>query len=127
MYQENRDAPQIFRFETSPVYLPEDGPLVRLPRAPGRKRSPEFFAAFEDRALYYDAFLYGDGDTALLIGPPPHNLRANLETAIYRALPSGTVLQARFFPSRSTMITALDLVPKALIRLKLSLAKRRCG
>ncbi|HWJ89385.1 MAG TPA: hypothetical protein VNS12_15065 [Pelagibacterium sp.] len=123
LYQDNRDTPHILRFETSPAYLPEGGSLVRLPRAPRRKRPPEFFAAFEDRALYYDAFLYGDGDTALLVGPPPHNLRVNLEKAVYRALPSGTVLQARLFPSRSTMITALDRVPEGTDQIEVTLGE----
>lgn len=92
--------------------LSQDNAARRKPRAPWRPRPEGFWRAFEDRALYYDAFWAANGKDVLLIGPAPLSLAHGLETARYSAQPSGTALEARLFPSRSTMITRLADVPR---------------
>lgn len=105
------DAPRILRVDTSFAALPEASAMRRRPRAPWRPRPAAFWQAFEDRALWYDAFRDVTGRDVLLVGPAPLNLRAGLAAARYRALPSGDVLRASVHPSRSTMITRLADVP----------------
>jgi len=102
---------QILRVELSFAELSADSTVKRQPRSPWRPRPDDFWSAFEDRALYYDAFRAENGKDVLLIGPAPLNLRSGLEAARYSALPSGTTLAAELFPSRSTMLTRLADVP----------------
>ena len=103
--------PTIAHFETSMAILPEASALRRKPRASMRARPQEFMNAFEDRILFYDCFRYGDDGQILLIGPPPHNLADVLQAADFVAHPSGRSLNARMYPSRSTMITCLSDAP----------------
>lgn len=105
----------------SPAFLPEVSPLRRLPRSPSRPRSPNFAAAYEDRALVYDCFWHHDGRTILLVGPPPMSLAGQYRTARYIALPSREELVPRYFPSLSTMITALDGAPAGTAEVVLEL------
>jgi hypothetical protein len=104
------------------AFLPEDQPLRRLPRAPNRPRPPQFQARYEDRALIYDCFWHADGRRILLVGPPPMNLRPHYREARYTALPSGTLLKARYHASLSTMITELDGVPAGTTAVRAELA-----
>jgi len=113
-------GPGILDVATSPASLASESPLRRQPRAPRRRRPEGFWQAFEDRVLFYDAFFHGDG-RALLVGPPPHNLRPEFEAASYRAMPFGTALDAAFFASRSTMITELTGVPPGTTGLEIAL------
>tara|TARA_R100000365_G_C2744896_1_gene73644 strand:- start:2161 stop:3327 length:1167 start_codon:yes stop_codon:yes gene_type:complete len=106
-----RAGAQIARVQLSFAALSADNPVKRLPRSPRRPRPAGFWTAFEDRALYYDAFRAENGRDVLLVGPTPLNLRAGLEAARYSALPSGAALGAELFPSRSTMLTRLADVP----------------
>lgn len=107
-----RAGAQIARVQLSFAALSADNPVKRLPRSPWRPRPDGFWAAFEDRALYYDAFRAANGKDVLLVGPTPLNLRGGLEAARYSALPSGVALGAELFPSRSTMLTRLANVPE---------------
>lgn len=106
-----RSLPQIADIVSSFVLLPERSGLARLPRAPRRRRPESFDAAFDGRSLYYDVFWHADGMRVLLIGPPPVNLKRHYRTARFTALPSGTPLKARLFPSLSVMTTELADVP----------------
>lgn len=123
MADESR-APRIVRVETSTAFLPEAGALRRLPRTPRRKRPESFQSQFEDRALFYDCFAYGE-DRIVLVGPPPLNLRPFHESARYLAEPSGKALAAQFHPSRSTMITELTGVPQGTSGLTIEFAGER--
>ena len=95
----------------SAAFLPEESALRRLPRAPQRRRPPEFLERYEDRALVYDAFWHVDGKRILLVGPPPMNLMPSIQAARYEAMPGRVVLTPRYFPSLSTMITELSGAP----------------
>ncbi|WP_196259823.1 hypothetical protein [Pelagibacterium limicola] len=97
--------------ESSPASLPQDGQLRRKPRWGWRQRPDSFAERFEDRILFYDAFFAAEPRRVLLVGPPPLNLGRHFRSARFWAKPSNTPLYARFFPSLSTMITALDDVP----------------
>lgn len=102
---------RLIRVSRTTAFLPEDGALRRLPRAPHKQRPATFHERFEDRALVYDCFWHADGARILLVGPPPMNLRPHYRGASYTALPSNTKLVARYHPSLSTMITELVDVP----------------
>lgn len=106
-----RAGAQVLRTELSFAALSADNPARRRPRSPWRPRPAGFWTAFEDKALYYDAFRAENGKDVLLVGPTPLNLRSGLAAARYSALPSGTTLKAELFPSRSTMLTRLADVP----------------
>lgn len=104
-------AQRFIKTEHSTAFLSEDGRLKRLPRDSTRPRASGFFEHYEDRALVYDCFWDAAGKQVLLVGPPPMNLVASVRAASYLALPSRTVLHPRYFPSLSTMITALAGAP----------------
>ena len=102
------------------VFLPADGELRRLPRAPRRPRPPEMLAGYEDRALVYDAFWHADGERILLVGPPPRNLAPHYRTARYMA--GGVPLAATHHASLSTMITELVGAPSSTRKLTMEFA-----
>jgi hypothetical protein len=106
-----RAGAQVLRTELSFAALSAENPAQRRPRSPWRPRPAAFWTAFEDKALYYDAFRAENGRDVLLVGPTPLNLRSGLEAARYSALPSGATLEAELLPSRSTMLTRLVDVP----------------
>jgi hypothetical protein len=103
---------RLIRVNRTTAFLPEDGALRRLPRAPHKQRSPMFHERFEDRALVYDCFRHGDGERILLVGPPPMNLRPLYRKAHYEALPSRAPLAPRYHASLSTIITELGGAPE---------------
>ena len=119
-----RSAPdsdsRLIRAGHSAAFLSEGADLRRLPRAPQKPRPTTFLDRYEDRALVYDAFWHADGQRILLVGPPPMNLRPHYRTARYRA--GGTDLQARYFPSLSTMITELSGAAPATREIAMELA-----
>lgn len=102
---------KIFFPASSSVFLPETGPLRRLPRAPKRQRPQKFWDGFEDRALIYDVFWNNDGSQVLMVCPPPMNLEAHWRAAVFRALPSGKSLRAELHNVRSSMSIALQDAP----------------
>lgn len=116
--------PRRIEVEHSAVFLPPESDLRRHPKAPGRRRPPAFFEAFEDRALYYDAFWHVDGERVLLVGPPSLNLGRALAGARFHALPSNTPAEPRTFASWSVMVTALA-VPAGTEALSLQLGPER--
>lgn len=103
------------------AFLPESGPLRRLPRAPEKQRPAAFHERFEDRALVYDCFWHADGNRILLVGPPPMNLAPLYRTARYEALPSRTPLGAKHHASLSTMITELHGAPPETTAIRMQL------
>jgi hypothetical protein len=103
---------RLLRVDRATAFLPEEGPLRRLPRAPAKQRPTTFHERFEDRALVYDCFWHADGERILLVGPPPLNLGPLYRTARYEALPSRTALHASHHASLSTMITELRGAPE---------------
>jgi hypothetical protein len=107
--------------ESSFATLSAGSALVRKPRLERRTRPQSFHDAFDGRTLFYDCFWYGD-DTILLVGPPPLNLAGELKRARFVAVPSGTVLRARFHASLSTMVTALTGAPAGTKGIRFSLA-----
>ena len=109
---------------SSPAFLPEDSPLQRLPRRPQQRRPKEFMDRFESRALVYDCFWHADGETVLLVGPPPMNLEPALRQAEYLAHPSGMRLRPTYHASLSTMITALAGAPAGTTGVRLSLHRQ---
>ena len=109
---------------SSPAFLPEDSPLQRLPRRPQQRRPKEFMDRFESRALVYDCFWHADGETVLLVGPPPMNLEPALRQAEYLAQPSGMRLRPTYHASLSTMITALAGAPAGTTGVRLSLHRQ---
>ncbi len=102
----------IFKANHSYISLAKDSKLTRLPRAPKRKRSKEFYDSFDAHSLVYDIFWHKDGEQVLLTCPPPVNLENNWREAKFYALPSKQELAADFFILRSTMTIALSKVPK---------------
>jgi len=115
---------RLIRADHSPAFLAPEGTLRRLPRRPGLRRPPEFFAQFEDRALAYDCFRHADGARILLVGPPPMNLMPAWRAATYAALPSGTRLAPVFHVSLSTMITELSGAPPGTTAVRLTVAEQ---
>ena len=113
---------RLIRSGRSMAFLAEESPLRRLPRQVRKPRPEAFMERFEDRALVYDCFWHADGQSILLVGPPPMNLTALLGEAEYLALPSGTRLEARYHPSLSTMITSLGGAPAGTAGVRLTLA-----
>lgn len=102
---------RLLRFSTSVVKAHAASTIRRKPRRSWWPRPAAFYKAFEDRILFYDCFRYLD-DRVLLIGPAPLNLQSDLAAAIYTAQPSGKVLRASIYPSRSTMLIDLPGVPE---------------
>ena len=113
---------RLIRVGRTTAFLPEDGALRRLPRAPHKQRPATFHERFEDRALVYDCFWHADGERILFVGPPPMNLRPHYRGASYTALPSGTPLTARYHPSLSTMITELSGAPAGTTAVRFAIA-----
>jgi hypothetical protein len=103
---------RLIKTEHSSIFLPESSPLRRLPRGAKLVRRAGFFARYEDRALAYDCFWHEDGERILLVGPPPLNLRSEQRAARFSALPSRSALSVEYYPTPSTMITALSGAPK---------------
>ncbi|HHY48487.1 MAG TPA: hypothetical protein GYA10_01885 [Alphaproteobacteria bacterium] len=103
---------RLIRVEHSAAFLPKTSTLRRLPRRTSRPRPPEFFERYEDRALVYDCFWDAAHERILMVGPPPMNLAPHYRTARFEALPSRTELAAAYYPSLSTMITALAGAPQ---------------
>ena len=112
----------MIRVDRATASPPESGPLRRDPRAPHKQRPAAFAERFEERALVYDAFWHADGERILLVGPPPMNLTPAYATARYEALPSGSSLAAKHFPSLSTMITELRGAPAGTTALRMIIA-----
>lgn len=108
--------------QNSYAALAPDSPLSRPLRAPRRKRSPEFAAAFDAKTLFYDCFWHADGVRVLLVGPPPGTMRPFHELAQFIAHPSGTVLKGRLHPSLSVMLTELRNVPQGTTRIGIDFA-----
>jgi hypothetical protein len=104
----------------SAAFLAEDRPLRREFRAPQKPRPAAFVERYESRALVYDCFWHADGQRILLVGPPPMNLRPELDRASYTALPSGTPLRFAYHPSLSTMITELSGAPAGTMSVQMS-------
>ncbi len=113
---------RIFRPAHSPVFLDTGAGLSRLPRVPDRKRPPQFYEQFEDRALFYDCFWHHNGASVLLVGPPPANLLEHYKQAVFVVQPSGEEVSAEFFPSRSTMIARLAAVPADTTHIQMKFA-----
>ena len=67
--------------------LPFDTPVRRLPRAPERKRTTDFTAAFDYQTLFYDCFRHADGQRVLMVGPAWVNLEAGYRLAKHRDRP----------------------------------------
>src|SRR5690606_31639307 len=80
-----------------------------------------FHDAFDARTLFYDCFWHDDGETILLVGPPPLNLARELKRVRFVAAPSGASVRARFHPSLSTMITALSGAPAGTTAIRFDL------
>lgn len=108
--------------ENSSAFLPDTGPLLRLPRAPRHQRPPQFYDNFESRALIYDAFWHADGRRILLVGPPPMNLWPEFRSANFVASPGNVVLEARYYDSVSTMTTELSGAPEGTSEIVMTLA-----
>ena len=109
----------VIKVEHSSICLPRDSKTVRLPRAPKRKRSADFYDAFDAHTLVYDVFWHVDGNRVLLICPPPLNLEFAWRAADFVALPSGQKLAANFVILRSTMTISLENVPKDTKKIEL--------
>ena len=92
----------------------------RVPRSARSERPAEFYKAFDTKTLFYDCFWDADGKRVLLVGPPPYGL--DLKSATFTARPSGDRLQARFWPSLSTMITELPSAPSGTTSIEVALA-----
>jgi hypothetical protein len=105
------------------VFLPAEGALRRLPRAPRRPRPAGVLEGYEDRALAYDAFWHQDGRRILLVGPPPRNLAAHYKTARYAA--GRATLRATHHVTISTMITELEGAPLETREIALELGGTR--
>ena len=112
---------RLIRVARSTAFLPEDGPLRRMPRATRKPRPPTFVERFEDRALVYDAFWHADGARILLVGPPDMNLRGDLARAQYSASPSGAALSPGYHRSLSTMTTVLSGAPSGTTAVRMRL------
>lgn len=108
---QTRAGADILRVALSFAALSEINGVRRKPHASVFKRPERFWSAFEDRALYYDAFWGENGTDVLLLGPPSLNLDEGLRQARFTAQPSGAVVKAEMFVSRSTMTTRLTDVP----------------
>jgi hypothetical protein len=102
----------IIRAQHSPLSLAQSSKLIRLPRAPKRKRSKKFWDNFDSHTLVYDVFWLQENKQVLLVCPPALNLEANWHEASFHALPSNKKLRADFHILRSTMSIALNDVPK---------------
>jgi hypothetical protein len=113
---------KILTAEISSVFLPEEGALRRLPRAPHRKRPKKFYVGFEDRALVYDVFWHMDASQVLMVCPPAQNLADHWAAATFKALPSGQNLSASFHSIRSTMTIALKDVPDDTKKIEINFA-----
>ncbi|WMT86780.1 hypothetical protein NO932_18055 [Pelagibacterium sp. 26DY04] len=105
---------------SSSAFLPESSPLRRLPLKPRRKRPAEFLKRYESRALVYDCFWDMSGQGVILVCPPALNLDPLFRDARFTA--NGTPLNGAFFPSRSTMLIALDGVPDTAREIDLAFA-----
>jgi hypothetical protein len=110
---------------SSAAFLPDSGPLRRLPRRPRRPRPDGFYERFEWRALAYDCFRHR-ADRVLIVGPPPLNLMPAWRRAQFTAAPSGTVLAPCFHASESVMLIELAGVPADADAVALSFAGNRC-
>ena len=107
---------------SSPVFIPETSSLRRLPLSPERKRPPAFLETYESRALAYDCFWDAKGERVILVGPPALNLDPIFRAARFMASANGEPLDATFYPSRSTMLIALDGVPRGAREITLAFA-----
>ncbi len=116
---------RVLRPAHSLAVLAEDNPLRRLPRAPDRRRSEVFTSRYEDRIIFYDCFWDAAGENILLIGPPPFNLAAQHDGATFTALPSGQVLTASRYRSRSTMLTVLSGAPSSTTEIRIAFADQQ--
>ena len=105
--------------------LPFDTPVRRLPRAPERKRTTDFTAAFDYQTLFYDCFRHADGQRVLMVGPAWVNLEAGYRLAKFVAMPSGTTLRVRFFLSLSTLVTELTGAASDTHSIEVTLAGER--
>lgn len=118
-------AARVLRPAHSVAALAKDGSLRRLPRAPGRARSDIFTSRFEDRIVFYDCFHDETGQHILLVGPPPFNLEPYHDQAVFTALPSGQILTASRYPSRSTMLTILSGAPSDTDEVRIAFADQQ--
>ncbi len=106
--------------DCSPVFLPHEGRLARLPRKAFFPRPARFFSTFEEKALIYDCFWHGDGSRILLLCPPPMSLGENWRAARFFA--RGQKLAARFFKARSSMLVELCGAPSDSIEVEMKFA-----
>ncbi len=99
--------------------------LVRAPRPSRKKRPQAFLDAFDATGLAYDCFRHADGKRVLLIGPPPLKLDPYYRLARFTALPSRTVVRARFHISLSVLVIELDDVPEGDSAIAVEIGKWR--
>ncbi len=116
---------KILKATPSSVFLPEQGELRRLPRAPKRHRPQKFWDGFEDRALVYDVFWHLDNKQVLLVCPPPLNLEEYWLQASFKAMPSGQVLQPQIHNIRSSMTIALQDVDATQTHIEITFAGQK--
>lgn len=124
--QQSQNPTPAFPASSSAV-IPESSSLRRLPLKPERKRSPAFLETFESRALIYDCFRDATGHDVILVGPPALNLEPLFHAARFSTDKNAEPLQARFYPSRSTMLVALENVPQDATEISLDLADLSFG
>lgn len=67
--------------------LDEGSVIRREPPRPVDARQPSYLDEHDDRTLFYDAFRAPDGDRAVLIGPPLHNLVSYFEAMVVHRSP----------------------------------------
>lgn len=116
---------KILKAVPSSVFLPDQGELRRLPRAPKRHRPQKFWDGFEDRALVYDVFWHLDGSQVLLVCPPPMNLEEHWLKASFKAMPSGKVIQPKIHNIRSSMTIALQDVALGQTHIEITFAGQK--
>ncbi len=104
-------SPQRIIIERSPASLPEHSELRRAPRNPGRRRPDEFYAAFDERQIFYDVFWNHSEDRILAVGPAPRNIRRSIGAARVHALPSREQLKTSLHISLSTMVAEWKGIP----------------
>ena len=92
----------------------------RIARAPDRERPEAFTKAFDTKTLFYDCFWDVTGARVLLVGPPPYGL--DYKSATFTSRPSGHRLRPQFYPSLSTMVTALPATPADTTTIEIDMA-----
>jgi hypothetical protein len=70
---------QVLIINPSPMIVPEESSLERIPPRPQEERQAGYDLAFDRKTLFYDAFWVGS--QLMLVGPPLRNLRSATEAA----------------------------------------------